>query len=529
VDAVASAPAGTRNDTLNRAALNLYQLADARHLNPEDVHDQLLTAAQQAGLPAREAEATIRSGMRGAGAKPRQAVPDPDQDWLAPIIIEDDTLTAAGEDGVDVLEAFWTSRPILAHIRQAAYAAMCSPWAVLGASLAEAAARIPTAVVLPPTIGGEASPNLLINLVGPSGAGKGMAQAVATQALRWPGPVAHLPIGTGEGIGAAYAHPATKTSLDNDEACDSDGLIWERWNVIFTCPEIDALAAQSKRQGATVMPQLRAAFSGEQLGFAIASRDRRVILPEHAYRFALVAGVQPGRGAFLLDDADGGTPQRFCWLPATDPTITDQPPQAPVPLTIPTFNTRWLNRNSVTGRLQVPICDQAVRDIRSSHAARARGEGGTLDGHALQVRLKVGLALAALEGRAEVNDQDWWCAGVVMQVSDYTRAGVQGYLRAQATKRREAAVLDEINRSERVSDAAWDKKLTRVRGRLIHGVETRGPITTRDLRHLLASRDKDAFDDALHSAEDLKTIVFVDGQWWGTKMSPTSPKCPPPD
>ena len=51
-------------------------------------------------------------------------------------------------------EEFWTSRPVLQHIRTLAQARMVGPKAVLAYALAEALATIPTYITLPPTVGG---------------------------------------------------------------------------------------------------------------------------------------------------------------------------------------------------------------------------------------------------------------------------------------------------------------------------------------------------------------------------------------
>jgi hypothetical protein len=69
--AVASAARGTGNQTLNRAAFRLGQLVAAGLLDPEQVRARLLAAATGRGTPAREARATIASGLTAAAAKPR--------------------------------------------------------------------------------------------------------------------------------------------------------------------------------------------------------------------------------------------------------------------------------------------------------------------------------------------------------------------------------------------------------------------------------------------------------------------------
>jgi hypothetical protein len=70
--AVATAPIGRRNATLNRAAFNLGQLVAADLLDAEEVRAVLLAAALEAGNPEAKARATIASGLAGGAARPRQ-------------------------------------------------------------------------------------------------------------------------------------------------------------------------------------------------------------------------------------------------------------------------------------------------------------------------------------------------------------------------------------------------------------------------------------------------------------------------
>jgi hypothetical protein len=57
---------------LNRAAFNLGQLVATGLLDAEEVRAALLVAALEAGNPEYKARATIESGLRGGGAKPRR-------------------------------------------------------------------------------------------------------------------------------------------------------------------------------------------------------------------------------------------------------------------------------------------------------------------------------------------------------------------------------------------------------------------------------------------------------------------------
>jgi hypothetical protein len=74
---VATAPPGTCNHTLNRAAFNLGQLVGAGLLDAGEVRAVLLEAALAApatGHPDRErrARATIESGLRAGARTPRR-------------------------------------------------------------------------------------------------------------------------------------------------------------------------------------------------------------------------------------------------------------------------------------------------------------------------------------------------------------------------------------------------------------------------------------------------------------------------
>lgn len=72
IEAVRTAPEGTRNDTLNKAALALGGLVGGGSLVRSDVEAALRDVALAVGLDAREIEATLRSGLEAGIAKPRR-------------------------------------------------------------------------------------------------------------------------------------------------------------------------------------------------------------------------------------------------------------------------------------------------------------------------------------------------------------------------------------------------------------------------------------------------------------------------
>lgn len=385
------------------------------------------------------------------------------------------------------LEMFWRTRPVLAHLHAFARARRVAPWALLGVTLARVVAVVPPVVVLPPLVGSAGSLNLFVAVVGRSGAGKGTAESAAVDAVPLPGPMVSATVGSGEGIAHAYVR-RTK-----------DGVEQHTTAVLFSVPEIDTLTALSERRGATLLPELRRAWVGEQLGFAYADPAKRLPVAAHAYRMALVAGIQPERADRLLADADGGTPQRFVWVPADDPHAPTDPPaesgpwrwQAP----------RWPARSgSDGGRVVLGVCDQARADVDADRLARLRGDGHALDGHAMFARLKIAAALAILDGRATVEESDWALAAQVAERSRATRQGVLDAIAAADAAGNRRRAHAEAERAVLVADRLDTAAVQRLARRLVRRLEGQGWVRRNDLRKACAGKERSFFDAAIDAA-----------------------------
>lgn len=475
---VATAAEGTRNDTLNRAAFRMGRHIGAGNIDHHTVRATLEQAARQAGLPQHEIDLVLRddttSAINNGTTVPRHPAPLPD----APAVTVIDDLDQTTED------AFWDARPELRHLHDFARARLVAPWAVLGVALARIITATPHQVCLPPIVGGKASLNLFVGLVGPSGSGKGAAEAVAAEAITVPYIESHN-VGSGEGIAHGYKHR------------EKGNLVWndDRHAVLFSVPEIDSLAAQGDRKGATLMPQLRSGWTGEQLGFGYADPMKRIIVEAHEYRLCLVAGIQPGRAGCLLDDADGGTPQRFLWMPATDPRAPDTEPDAPKPIA---WTPPPLPGLVGIGGAKISVCDLAQDTIKDARRARNRGDGDALDGHALLAQLKTAAALAILDGRYQVTDDDWGLAAVIARKSAATRAGVAEHLAHKARLINAARGELEANRAVLVDERKADAAVRRVCGVIVRRLRRDGDwVTASDLRKALASTDRGNLGAAL--------------------------------
>lgn len=358
---------------------------------------------------------------------------------------------------LDPESVFWEARPELAAVRQYARAAMASPWAVLGCTLARVALSVPPVVVLPP-LGNDASAvaslNLFVGLVAPSGVGKGVATRAAEGFLSIPPGGGRLiverPLGSGEGM----AHVFTDTD-DDGEDTPAVHSVW------FDVPEVDTLTALVGRKASTLASEVRKMFTGEGLGFQNADATRRKIVPAHSYRAALVAGVQPRKAGPLLDDAAGGTPQRFLWMPATDPGAPDELPPAPEPLT-------WTSPVLCTEqrRVHLNVAAPIKARLQAERRARLREELTDDNGQQSLVRLKVAALLALLARRTDVSESDWSLADYVMGISDHTRNRMREALRADAAhavrERAEARAAFDEHQDDAVVRRTAEKILARL-------------------------------------------------------------------
>lgn len=426
---------------------------------------------------------------------------------LAELHAVQDAQAAARDDEGDEeqhlpnLDQFW-SRPSLAHLHDFARARRTSPWAVLGVALVRAVVATKPWVRLPALVGGDGSLNLFVALVGPSGSGKGAAAAVAREAIDI-GEIAVRHIGSGEGIAHLFAHRDRK-----------NGIIRDRDAVLLNVPEVDALTALSSRQGATLLTVLRSAWSGEPLGFANADPNRTIPIEEHTYRLGLVLGVQPARAGALLDDSDGGTPQRFLWLPTVDPDAPRERPAAPPARKLATHV--WPGDMDEIHRVHVPQI--AERHIDQVNYDRARGEGDPLDAHAAQCRLKAAQALALIDDRFVMTEDDWRLAGVLMRVSDRTREQTRRQLIRTAVEANVARARADGVRAAVAEETAYEREVLRVCKWITRYLD-RHPDTARGhVRKAMPSRDRRHFDDATERLRDAGQITESSTEH-GTRLS----------
>lgn len=346
-------------------------------------------------------------------------------------------------------DEFWGARPALQHIRQAARARMISPDALLGAVLANACVLADYHFVLPPIVGSWGSLNISVVIVGPPGMGKGSAirsakGLVGKHLLGDYSYVDDLVAGTGEGLVHAFfrsdgARPPT--------------LVQVHQGALVNIDEGETLGKLAERSGATIVPVLRSAYSGEALGGQYAARDKRAKLPLLGYRLGVVMALQPEKAQFIFDDSQGGLPQRVMWFSAYDPDCPERTPPycGPLPWEVP----RWAPADEtdpscpVQGAQVIRVDEAIVEELRSARKKVLRGEVDELETHLGYTTLKVAAILAFLDGRVNVTSEDWGLAKLVVSTSTQVSQWVQTRLKAQArqqadevAKRRHLAVVE---------------------------------------------------------------------------------------
>ena len=410
---------------------------------------------------------------------------------------------------------FWTTRPALEQIRQAAHSRQRAPAAVLHAVLARIAALSDHTVEIPAIVGAAAPLCYFAALLAKPGVGKSNAHTIGAELLPIPEGLKvadQLPPGSGEGLVEALYGTVDELGEDGKTHKVRRQVIH---NACLYLDEGTALVDLGARAGSTLASTLRTIWSGGPLGNANANEDRRRHVPAGQYVYGLTIALQTLRANALLGDVDAGLPQRFGWASATDPTLPDVAPDWPGLLAWqpPTLDDQGATYNaSGYRRHPLAIAPEIVAEIRADDLARVRGVAvaDDLDAHGGLLRIKIAGGLAILDGRLDVNLEDWRLAGMVKHASDQVRTQVVGANAAQE-RRREAQTADRLAGRAVVTADALDHRQSvrkvdcaRKIARKVHDEPDRWAFATlrRNMR-----RYRDCFADAFDIAVDEDWVV----------------------
>lgn len=426
-------------------------------------------------------------------------------------------------DGCVIPADVWEARPELAHIRRAAHNRGRSADAVLAATLARVVADTPHTVRIPPIVGAPAGLTLIAAIAGPPGTGKSSGAGIAAEL--WPARLIDracdgVPPGSGEGFiellfeWVAEPDPATGKKIRVHRQT--------RHNAYMFVDEGDVLAKLAARQsGSTLLSHIRTAFTGGTLGQSNASQDRKRIVPAGQYVYGVVLGIQPALAGPLFDEAGAGTPQRILWASATAPTPPPgDRPDWPGPLERPSIDPPDWARHEARGaftRHDLAIPESVARQIEERDHHRQRHGAAALEEHRDLIQLKVGAALAILDGRLDLTTEDWQLAALIVDTSSRVRDRLADHLR-QLTADREAATADRLARRQVEATARTAEWFMVDTARKI-AAKVRaepGEHTPGRLRGTFTPQRREVFDDALDHAKAEGWIEERDDDGQGT-------------
>lgn len=328
---------------------------------------------------------------------------------------------------------FWASTPTLQRVARVAEISSANPWAVLGNALSRAAVTTSCNVRADRRFtGGKkgGNLNLFIAPCGPAGAGKGEAFKAAEAVFHWP-EVKEINIGSGE----ALLMNLKKTQAEYAE--DGGTFYQGGTGLLIRTGEVGELGAKGNRQGSTLWEYLKQAYSGEALRNSTIAGKSDADIEDNSYRVAVSIDVQPLKADILLEQSDGGLPQRFAWFDAKPSKVVRAADRTEEMLTelddAPVFS------NPFGAVVEEPVFvlfpEIAFRDYDADKEARlARDESeDNDDAHAFYTRIKVAALLAILHGKKEVSEKLWEHSGYVMEHSGKRLDKCRALLASQET------------------------------------------------------------------------------------------------
>lgn len=458
-------------------------------------------------------------------------------DDVGPHVAAAEVAGAAAEEAIAARyrlpEEFWGSREMFKAIRQAAWASQTHPDAVLACVLARAAGAAGHEVLFDSGKGSPGTLSLFACLLAPSGIGKSEAYGAASTLVRLPSHLTDasgyadqevfrdgLGIGTGEGLAEAYMGTVERetgkmvmkgrgrNAQPEPEMKQVRAVV--RHRAFFFVDEGETLTKlMRERQGSTLGPALRTAWSGGTLGQANASEDRFRFVPARSYSMGIVIGYQPETAVSMLSDVGPGTPQRFLWLGAQDTEMPDELYEWPEHLVLPP-------EGMTEGIISFP------REIKQWLRAQTRGkhrgeiEIDPMDSHEPLMRCKLAALLCWCDGRWEVDRSDWVLGGMIWSVSCSIRDRLIRHRDAEAARQAQAKREERLGEAMEIEamKVAVSADVERVAKRICRKVQ----VADDEFQVIRAyrikkdfGRDKPLFDAALAHALKMDWIIQEEG------------------
>lgn len=353
-------------------------------------------------------------------------------------------------------DEFWASRPVLEHIRTAAWSMSCSPDAVLAGVMARYSANIPVPIQLPQM----GTLDIFFVIAGHSGGYKSKAGKVAGQLYRGNyaerGVMMDRQVGSGEGLAEAFFDWQDEDGNPCGPTKKGARKVRTRWGLHFATDEGQALTASAGRMNSILIPTLCAAWMGESIGQLLADPTKSRMIDPMTVRISAEVRIQTAHGYKLFADeyASTGLAQRMICVYSLDPSIYARF-QAGIPL--PDWPGELvLPHPAVVGeRMVLQLAPEIAGFFAESAAAghNPNWAGDPLDTHANLSRLKVAAILALWESRTTVETADWDLAGMVMDSHRAVRRKLQSTKIQADYERRVTKVTLDAEAAVAVEDA----------------------------------------------------------------------------
>lgn len=455
-------------------------------------------------------------------------------DWLGDTKQED---VPPGQPGTELIEThlpawFWTeTTDTIRKVKQWADSRMFSADALLGSVLTYVAAWTPFNILTPDVGKGPGSLNYFALVLGRSGESKSevivngrefLGVSFGSPAER--NAVIRAKLSTGQGLIRNYGVFSKDDVETNIGIPVSNRPVFQQtiFSRMFISDEGNELFAEARRQGSTVLETMRTAWSGHELVEDYAGEDKRSYLPRNGYRMTALMGIQyeAAQNFFRKDQASGGTPQRFLWLPARPAADNwDEDATTPKPIGWQPLPRHVFEQTPQLQFMAFTIEDSVkkiYRDaIKANFIANMRGNelDFNLDGHAMYTQLKTACLFAHLDNRPHVTSSDWDMASELMKVSYATRAGAEGYAAEQEREVKRAKQAEAV-RLERAKilvheDDEFRERVKKAAMRIITIVEKMGDEgATRNKINKDMGRVRSLLDEALDMATSRGWIIL---------------------
>ena len=363
-------------------------------------------------------------------------------------------------------------------------------------------------VQLPAIDGDVASVNLFTLNSGSSGQGKDIANGAARRAVVFKNAAdAVVPdprqqgVGSGEGLARLYKG----FGQSGAEA---------QVSVHLEVNEVGTLADLADRKGYTLVGELLKAFMGQALGFSNAEARH-----DHLHRRADLSAL-PRRGRPARERELLLRPREGRAAPAL-PLDARRQPLRPTPVR------RRREERSRAGRDPPGLPRQRAGGGRAPgrcpRRRQERDRGLPLEGGdrrsvewtrstvtLMLVRLKVAFGLALLEGRLDINEDDWRIAGQLMEVSDRVRTSARETLRARHQRTIRSRALDQADRELIIGDRLTEDRQKRVYGAIKRKLDKVISAKRWQLEQACTSTLRDEFPAVFDYLVDQELLV-VDG------------------